>query len=633
MSAGEGPAVNKRMVLVAMTGGLSMVFLDTTIVGVSLPTIQRDFNATTAEIQWVVNAFLLALAVTVAAGGRLGDMFGRRRIFVIGAAMFVGFSALCGAAPSEEILVFARFGEGIGGALMMPATQAIVTTVFGPEERGRALGVLVGIASVFLSAGPLLGGVITEAISWRWIFFVNLPIGIAAVIMALRYAPESKAPGRPRFDFPGFLMLGGGLTGVTLALTHGDQWGWSSPATLGCFAASAVLLPAFVVWETRAAQPLLDMSLLRSRQFVGANVAVLCVQFALMGLTIYGVIFEQNVLGYSPILAGLLFLPATLPTLFMAPLAGRLADRVGSRIPAAIGLLLVTAGFAEIALLAHTENFLYLLPGYVLFGLGVPLTITPMNTAALNEVPPDHRGAGSGFLATTRQIGGTVGIAVFGALLAAVQLANFEKALGKVGISQSTADQLASIAGGSGQSPESAVKLPQPAMEALERTADAAFVAGFSRAVAFAAVVSFIGALVVVVDDPEAGRRRRRPGPTGARLGAALLGRGFEVGLEVLERALHHLVLEEPGNRAGEPDARVELEAECGQGGAVAAVLERVLALNVRDVALHVGVADPARWLVRVGEGVGDGPDLGVELPVDLLAAAPRSRPGAPRSV
>jgi EmrB/QacA subfamily drug resistance transporter len=482
-----------------MTGGLAMVFLDTTIVGVSLPTIQRDFNASTAEIQWVVNAFLLALAVTVAAGGRLGDMFGRRRMFVLGATMFVGFSALCGAAPSEEVLIFARFGEGFGGALMMPATQAIVTTVFGPEERGRALGVLIGISSVFLSAGPLLGGVITEAISWRWIFFVNLPIGIAAVIMALRHAPESRAPGKPRFDFPGFLMLAAALTSLTLALTHGDQWGWTSAPTLGLLAATVLLLPAFALWERRAGQPLLDLSLLGSRQFVGANAAVLCLQFALMGLTIYGVIFEQNVLGYSPILAGLLYLPATLPTLFMAPLAGRLADRVGSRIPGAVGLLLVTAGFAEIALFAHMQDFLYLLPGYILFGLGVPLTLTPMNTAALNQVPPEQRGAGSGFLATTRQIGGTIGIAVFGALLAAIQLARFERTLGEVGISPSTAKELASLVGGAGQSPASPVNLPQPALEALQRTANDAFVVGFSRAVAAAAIVSFVGALIVIL--------------------------------------------------------------------------------------------------------------------------------------
>ncbi|MEA2348002.1 MAG: hypothetical protein QOG62_1789 [Thermoleophilaceae bacterium] len=491
-------SVNKRMVLIAMTGGMSMVFLDSTIVGVSLPTIQREFNASTAEIQWIVNAFLLALAVTVAAGGRLGDMFGRRRMFLLGACMFVVFSALCGAAPSLELLILGRLGEGVGGALMLPAAQAIVTTVFGPEERGRALGVLIGISSVFLSAGPLLGGVITEGISWRGIFYVNLPIGIAAVTMALRYAPESRSPEKSRFDTRGFLLLAGGLTALTLALTHGDAWGWLSTPTLAMLAATVVLLPLFVLAERRIGQPLLDMSLLRDRQFLGANVAVLCLQFALMGLTIYGVIFEQNVLGYSPILAGLLYLPATLPTLFIAPLAGRLADRIGSRIPAAIGLGLVTLGFAEIALLAHEQNFLFLLPGYILFGVGVPLTLTPMNTAALNVVPPEHRGAGSGFLATTRQIGSTFGIAVFGALLAAIQSARFDHALGAVGISRDVADELSSLVAGAGTSPASSVKLPQPALDTLTQVANDAFVVGFSRAVGLGAVIAFIGMIVVI---------------------------------------------------------------------------------------------------------------------------------------
>ena len=487
------------MTLIAMTGGLSMVFLDSTIVGVSLPTIQREFNASTAEIQWVMNAFLLALAVTVAAGGRLGDMFGRRKMFVIGAGMFVAFSALCGAAPSEEILILGRLGEGFGGALMLPATQAIVTTVFGPEERGRALGVLIGISSVFLSAGPLLGGVITEAISWRWIFFVNLPIGIAAVTMALRYAPESRSPTKATFDTRGFLLLAGGLTAITLALTKGDEWGWTATPTLAMFAATVILFALFALSERRTGQPLLDMSLLADRQFLGANIAVLCLQFALMGLTIYGVIFEQNVLGYSPILAGLLYLPATLPTLFMAPYAGRLADRIGSRIPAAIGLGLITLGFTEIAVFAHEQNFLFLLPGYILFGVGVPLTLTPMNTAALNRVPPEHRGAGSGFLATTRQIGGNIGIAVFGALLAAIQTLHFDRALEAVGISKDTAGELQSMVAGAGTSPASPVKLPQPALDKLTEVANNAFVVGFSRAVALGAMVAFVAMIVVIV--------------------------------------------------------------------------------------------------------------------------------------
>ncbi len=518
-----------------MTGALSMVFLDQTIVSVALPTMQRDLNASTAEIQWVINAFLLALAVFVAAGGRLGDMYGRRRAFVTGAAMFVSFSALCGFAPNETVIIIGRIGQGIGGALMIPATQAIVTTVFGPRERGKALGILVGISSVFLSAGPLLGGVITQGISWRWIFFVNLPIGIVAIVMALRYAPESRAEHRSRFDFRGFALLATSLTALTLALTFGDQWGWGSSRTLGLFAGAAALIALFVTVELRTEAPLLNLSLFRQRQFIGANSAVICLQFALTGLTVYGVIFEQNVLGYDPIMAGLLFLPATLPVLFVAPISGRLADRIGARIPATVGMLIVAAGFAEIALLAERQEFGLLLPGYLLFGIGVALVMTPMNTAALNSVPAAQRGAGSGLLSTTRQIGGSVGIAIFGAVLVSVQGATFTRTVEAAGVSPADAARLESLAAGAGSAPQHVDGLTATQLDELTRAANDGFVAGFSQAMTVATVVALLGALIVfltirrtaAVDDPDAGiatAAAGSPHPLGPRAGALPAG-------------------------------------------------------------------------------------------------------------
>ncbi len=489
-----------------------MVFLDQTIVSVALPTMQRDLNASTAEIQWVINAFLLSLAAFVAAGGRLGDMYGRRRAFVTGAAMFVSFSALCGFAPNEAVIIIGRIGQGIGGALMIPATQAIVTTVFGPRERGKALGILVGISSVFLSAGPLLGGVITQGISWRWIFFVNLPIGIAAIVMALRYAPESRAERRSRFDFRGFALLATSLTALTLALTFGDQWGWGSAPVLGLFAGAADRWHAVrdrrVADRRAAAEPVaVPPAPVHRRQR-----AVICLQFALTGLTVYGVIFEQNVLGYDPIMAGLLFLPATLPVLFVAPISGRLADRVGARIPATVGMLMVAAGFAEIALLAERQEFGLLLPGYLLFGSGVALVMTPMNTAALNSVPAAQRGAGSGLLSTTRQIGGSVGIAIFGAVLAGVQGSTFTRTVEAAGISPTDAARLESLAAGAGSAPQHVDGLTTTQLDELTRAANDAFVAGFTQAMTVATAVALLGALIVfltirrtaAVDDPDA---------------------------------------------------------------------------------------------------------------------------------
>ena len=260
----------KWWILIAMTGCLSMILIDETVVGVALPTIQRDLEISQEGLQWIVNAYLLALAAFVAIGGRLGEMFGQARMFMLGAAVFVAASAACGFAQSETWILAARAVQGIGAALMVPPSGAIVINTFAPEERGRAMGIYAGISMIFLSLGPLLGGVLTDLVSWRAVFFINLPMGIAIIALAYRVVPRDR-PEEARMDWPGAAALVTGLTALVLALMQAQQWGWGSPATLGLLAAAAILLPLFVVVELRREQPIVQLRMFRSSNFSADN--------------------------------------------------------------------------------------------------------------------------------------------------------------------------------------------------------------------------------------------------------------------------------------------------------------------------------------------------------------------------
>jgi EmrB/QacA subfamily drug resistance transporter len=323
---------NRRWwILANMTGALSMMMIDATVVSVALPTIQEEFDASQAEVQWVMNAYLLALAALVAVGGRLGDMYGHARIFKIGVLVFIASSAAAGLAQSDSWLIGARAIEGGGAAIMIPATMAIVTNAFPASMRGRAMGIFAGISMVALALGPLVGGVLTELVTWRAIFFINLPIG--ALVIAVTYVTlRHETPAGGRLDRLGMVTLVGGLTAVVLALMQSSTWGWGSIATIGLLAGGLLALVVFVRIELRVDQPLVELRLFSSHNF-SADVGVLAaVQFTLMGLTVFAAIWIQNVLGFNPIQAGLSLLPLTIPVLFAAPIAGRFYDRIGPRL-------------------------------------------------------------------------------------------------------------------------------------------------------------------------------------------------------------------------------------------------------------------------------------------------------------
>jgi EmrB/QacA subfamily drug resistance transporter len=407
----------KWWTLGAMCFALFMLMLDNTVMNVALPTIQRDLGSSLSGLEWTINGYTLAIAVLLVTGGRLGDIFGRRRMFLIGVTLFALSSMSAGLAADTGMLIGSRVVQGIGAALMMPATLSIVTHAFPPEERGRALGTWAGISALALAIGPVLGGFLTEHVSWRAIFYINVPVAIGAVIATIFAVRESRdeTVGR-EVDYLGVATVTGALTALVLALIEGNSWGWGSPGIIALLAGSAVLMTAFVLIEFRVRAPVVEFPLFASRNFVGTNLVALIVTFAMLGQFFFMALYMQNILGYSALEAGVRFLPATLMIVVVAPLAGRLTDRIGSRWPIAAGLSLVAASLYWLTTIDVATTYADIWPSFVLMGLGMALVMSPMTTAAMNAVATAKAGIASGILSMSRMVGGTLGVAVLGAI-------------------------------------------------------------------------------------------------------------------------------------------------------------------------------------------------------------------------
>ncbi len=409
----------KWWTLAAVAFALFMIMLDNTIVNVALPAIQRDLGIGVSELEWVVTGYALSFAVLMLSGGKLADMLGRRRIFLVGLAIFTISSLFCGLAGSAEVLIAARVVQGVGSALMMPATLSIITATFPPKERGAALGIWAGVSAMALAIGPLVGGLITEHIGWNWIFYVNVPVGLLGIVCARVIIRESKDTSHEqRLDLPGLLASGVALFALVFALIEANSYGWTSATILGLFVLAAAAAAAFVTLELRQRLPMFDLTLFRDATFVGANVVALLVSLAMFGVFFFISLYMQNVLGYSAVRAGASFLPMTVLIIVVAPLAGRSSDRLGSRWLMAGGMTLVAFSLLVFAQLQSDSAYWSLLPGMILGGVGMAITMTPMTAAALSSVPVDKSGVGSGMLNTFRQVGGALGIAVMGAILA-----------------------------------------------------------------------------------------------------------------------------------------------------------------------------------------------------------------------
>jgi len=409
----------KWWTLASVSFALFMIMLDNTVVNVALPSIQRDLGIGVSELEWVVTGYALSFAVLMLTGGKLADMYGRRRIFLVGLAIFTVSSLFCGLAGTAELLIAARVVQGVGAAFMMPATLSIITATFPPKERGAALGIWAGVSAMALAIGPLVGGLITENIGWNWIFYVNVPIGLLGLVAARLIIRESKDTSHEqRLDVPGLVTSGVALFALVYALIEGNSKGWTSPLILGLFALAAASGTAFVLLELHQRLPMFDVKLFRNPTFAGANVVALLVSLAMFGVFFFISLFMQNVLGYSAVRAGVAFLPMTLLIIVVAPLAGKMSDRLGSRWLMAGGMTLLGCSLLIYAQLQPDSSYFSLLPAMLLGGVGMASTMTPMTAAALSSVPVDKAGVGSGMLNTFRQVGGSVGIALMGAILA-----------------------------------------------------------------------------------------------------------------------------------------------------------------------------------------------------------------------
>jgi EmrB/QacA subfamily drug resistance transporter len=409
----------KWWTLAAVSIGLFMIMLDNTVVNVALPSIQRDLGARLSELEWIVSGYALAFASLLLTGGKLADLLGRRRVYMAGLVVFAGASLACALAPGARFLIGARAVQGAGAALMNPATLSIITATFPARQRGTAIGIWVGVSASALAIGPLVGGLLTEHAGWSSIFYVNVPIGVAAAVFSYLLIEESRDSSREqRLDVPGLLASGIGLFALTYALIEGNSHGWTSGLIVGAFSVAVVSLATFGLLEQRQRLPMLDLSLFRGGTFTGANIVVLLVTLAMFGIFFFLSLYMQNVLGYSAVQAGAAFLPMTLLVVVVAPLAGRISDRLGSRALMTVGMTLVGTQLLYFSTLGVDESYWALVPGMLLGGIGMPSVMTPASAAALSGVPNDKAGVGSAVLNSSRQVGGSIGIALMGAIIA-----------------------------------------------------------------------------------------------------------------------------------------------------------------------------------------------------------------------
>jgi EmrB/QacA subfamily drug resistance transporter len=414
------PDNRKWLTLAAVSFGLFMIMLDNTVVNVALPSIQRDLRVGLSELEWIVTGYALTFAALMLIGGKLADLLGRRLIFVAGLAIFTLASLACGLAESGDVLIGARIVQGVGAALMNPATLSIIAATFPPHQRGTAIGIWAGVSALALAIGPMVGGLITQHIDWSWIFFVNVPVGILGIAASFLFIDESRDESEEqRLDLPGLVTSAVGLFALTYALIEANTYGWTSARIIGAFAVAVVGLVAFVLLERHQRLPMLDLTLFRSGTFAGANIVVLLVALAMFGVFFFVSLYMQNILGYSAVQAGAAFLPMTLLIILIAPIAGRTSDRVGSRWLLVAGMTLVGVHLVLFSRLGLDASFWNLLPALLVGGVGMSLTMTPSAAAAVRSVPVDKSGVGSAVLNASRQVGGSIGIALIGAIMAA----------------------------------------------------------------------------------------------------------------------------------------------------------------------------------------------------------------------
>jgi EmrB/QacA subfamily drug resistance transporter len=403
-----------RWVVAATVLGSGMAALDATVVGIALPSIGRDFHVGIASLQWVVDAYTLALAGLLLLGGTLGDSRGRRRMFTAGIIWFALASLLCGLAPNAPVLIAARALQGVGGALLTPGSLAILQASFAPDDRSKAIGAWSGLGGIATAAGPFLGGWLISAVSWRLVFFINLPLAVAVLAITVRHVPESKAPGPvPKLDFKGVVTISGALAGITYGLIGASSSGWGSAQVLIPLVLGLALLGLFITVEAREAEPMLPLGVFRSRQFSAANAVTFVVYAALGGVIFLVPVVLQDVRGYSPLQAGVSLLPVTVIMLLLSARSGAVAAKIGPRLQMTAGPLVIAVGLLMMTRITEAGNyFTAVLPSVLVFGLGLAINVAPLTATALAAAPAEHAGIASAVNNDVARAAGLIAVAV-----------------------------------------------------------------------------------------------------------------------------------------------------------------------------------------------------------------------------
>ncbi|MET9494751.1 MFS transporter [Streptomyces sp. NPDC006552] len=491
---------NPWLTLVAVAFGLFMVGLDGSVVSIANPAIGRDLHASTAGLQWVTNSYLLALAAALILGGKLGDRFGRRTVYLAGVVGFTLASVAIGLSGSIELVIAFRAAQGFFGALLMPNTLGLLRAVFPPRKFGMAVGIWAMVSSVSTALGPIVGGLLVEHVGWESVFYLNVPVGVVALVVSALVLPQSKnaAAAGERFDVAGVVLLALGMLVVVFGVVKGETWGWSSPGTLGAIAAGAVLLVLFGLYESRvAAHPLLPMRLFRSSAVTVGTVVTALNFFVLLGGIFFVMLYLQNVRGFSPVEAGVRTLPLSLASVVASPLGAALTDRFGPRLTMPLGMVL--QGAASFLMLGWAADSGYgaLWPPFVALGLGVGMVMSASSAAIVGNAPVEDAGVAGGLQATALQVGGALGTSVLVSLISSRVGATLGSELVSAGVPERAAGGLAEAkdAVAMGAAPVSA-SMPAPLRGAVTEGSHAAFMSGVHTAVTVTGVLCALGALV-----------------------------------------------------------------------------------------------------------------------------------------
>jgi EmrB/QacA subfamily drug resistance transporter len=489
----------KWWTLIAVSTATFMLLLDITVVNVALPDIQRSLNASFSDLQWVIDAYSLTLAAFLLTAGVIGDIYGRRTIFAVGLGIFSLASLLCGLSTTPLMLNLARAVQGVGGAIMFATSLALIANAFVGRDRGTAFGVYGAVIGGAVAIGPLVGGAITSAIGWRWIFFVNVPIGVLAIFLTLAKVAESRDERTRRVDWVGFVTFSGSLFLLVFGLVRGNDLGWGSTTIISMFVGSGLLMAAFIVNEHWFKEPMLDLGLFRIPAFDGISVVAFTLAASIFAMFLYLTLYIQDSLGYSPLAAGVRFLPLTLLSFIVAPIAGRLTVRLQSRYLLGVGMLVITAGLLLMGRTQADSTWTVLLPGFIACGIGIGTVNPVLASGAVSVVQPQRSGMASGANNTFRQVGIATGIAVLGAVFQSQIVSHTGAALAKspagTAVLHRGGPQL-DAAMAAGQVREVAQSIPvASARTALIDAYHAGFSTTLNHLLDIGAVVAFVGAV------------------------------------------------------------------------------------------------------------------------------------------